>query len=88
MLRLQALEEVRRRHAQSLGDLEQGGGGDAVGAAFVLLHLLEADADGVAERGLGHLAPLTQHAHPRADQGVDLRRKILGFRASSHRASR
>src|SRR5262249_3997208 len=78
-------EKVRDRHAEDLGDALQAAGRDAIGALLVFLHLLERDADQVAELGLRQAALQAQRAHALADLG------IAGVSASSchegHRGS-
>ena len=66
-----AFEEKRNRHLQNIGDLLQAAGADAVGAFLVFLHLLEGQAEGVAEFFLTHAQHHPTHAHARADMLVD-----------------
>lgn len=65
------VEEVGDRHVEDLGELKQTRGADAVGAALVLLDLLERQVDRVAELGLRHAEQGTALAHPGADMHVD-----------------
>src|SRR5215831_7317899 len=44
-----ALEEERYRHLQNVGDLLQPAGPDAVGAFLVFLHLMEGEAERIAQ---------------------------------------
>src|SRR5664280_693330 len=62
-----AFEEKRNRHLQDVGNMLQPAGADAVGALLVFLHLLEGEAEGVAELFLTHFEHHPAHAHARAD---------------------
>jgi hypothetical protein len=65
------VEEIRHRHVEHLGDLIEPSRTDAVGAALVLLDLLERQPDGVAELGLTHRQQRTSLTHARADVNID-----------------
>ena len=76
MLR-RAFEEKRHRHLQDMGNLLQAAGADAVGALLVFLHLLEGEAERVAELLLAHAQHHPTHAHPRAHVLVDRIGRLL-----------
>src|SRR5262249_20612245 len=63
-------EEMCYRHAENLGDALQAPGRNAVRAFLVFLHLLERDADEIAELGLRQAALQAQRTHTLADLGV------------------
>src|SRR5947209_8446479 len=66
-----ALEQERYRDLQDVADLLQPAGADAVGTLFVFLHLLERQAQSLAELFLTHLDHETAHAHAAADVFVN-----------------
>src|SRR6476661_4588774 len=65
------VEEIRHRHVEHLGELEQAARADAVGAALVLLDLLKGQADGRAELFLAHAEKGAALAHPRANMDIN-----------------
>src|SRR5687768_13674264 len=62
-----AFEEKRNRHLKDVRDLLQAAGADAVGALLVFLHLLEGQAERVAELLLTHAQHHAAHAHATPD---------------------
>ena len=54
-----------------LGDLLQPARSDAVSALLVFLHLLEREAERIAQFSLAHCKHHAAHAHPAADVLVD-----------------
>ena len=58
-----AFEEERHRHLQDVRDLLQPARADAVRALLVLLHLLEGEAERVAELFLTHAEHHAAHTH-------------------------
>ena len=61
-----AVEEERHRHLQDVRDLLQPARADPVRALLVFLHLLEGQAERVAELFLAHAQHHPAHPHPRA----------------------
>jgi len=53
------------------GDLDQHRGRDPVGAALVLLNLLEGDPEGIGQLCLAEAQPTTANADARANRDVD-----------------
>jgi hypothetical protein len=66
-----ALEEERYWNLQNVGDLLQPARSDAVSALLVFLHLLEREAERIAQFSLAHCKHHAAHAHPAADVLVD-----------------
>ena len=66
-----ALEEERYWSLQNVGDLLQPARSDAVSALLVFLHLLEREAERIAQFSLAHCKHHAAHAHPAADVLVD-----------------
>src|SRR5829696_6874997 len=64
------VEEVRNRHVEHLGELVKPARTDAVGAALVLLDLLEGEPDGRPELLLAHSQERAALTHARADMDV------------------
>ena len=64
------VEEVRHRYVQHLGELVKPARTDAVGAAFVLLDLLEGEPDGIADFGLRHAQQEAKLPYPRPNMDV------------------
>src|SRR5262245_26434142 len=64
-------------HAENRGDLIQPAAAHPVGAVLVLLHLLEAHPELIAELGLRHLSRQPVDANIAADDFVDLLRPLL-----------
>lgn len=60
------------RHAERIADRKQRRGGDAVGAAFVFLDLLEGDAGGFRERGLADVQGDAAFADNAPDMTIDI----------------
>jgi len=65
------LEEERYRNLQNVGDLLQAARSDAVSALLVFLHLLEGEAERIAQFLLAHCKHQAAHAHSAADVLVD-----------------
>jgi hypothetical protein len=65
------LEEERYRNLENVGDLLQPARSDAVSTLLVLLHLLEGEAERIAQFPLAHCKHHAAHAHPAADVLVD-----------------
>src|SRR6516165_11693301 len=65
------LEEERYWNLQNVGDLLQPARSDAVSALLVFLHLLEGDAERIAELLLAHCKHQAAHAYPAADVLID-----------------
>ena len=63
-----AFEEVAHAHAQGAGNVEQLGGGDAVEAALIFLHLLEGEPERIGQPLLAQ----SQLTSARADAGADV----------------
>src|SRR5689334_18488365 len=80
---IEAVKEVRDRDVQHLRELVQPARPDAVGAALVLLDLLERDADRLRELLLAHAEQGTAHAEPRADMDVDRVRALAAATAAA-----
>ena len=57
---------------EHLGGGQQGGGGHAIGPAFVLLHLLEGDAQALGQIALRQAELPAPRAHPGADHQLQL----------------
>jgi hypothetical protein len=66
-----ALEEERYWNLQNVGDLLQPTRSDAVSTLLVFLHLLEREAERIAQFSLAHCKHHAAHAHPAADVLVD-----------------
>jgi hypothetical protein len=64
-------EEVRHRHVEHLGELIEPARTDAVGAALVLLDLLEGEPDGRPELLLAHSEKRAALTHARADMDIN-----------------
>src|SRR5258708_11908595 len=64
------VEEIGHRHIQYLGEFEQPARADAVGAALVLLDLLEGQADSGSNLRLTHSEEGATLAHARADVNI------------------
>src|SRR6185437_2419808 len=69
---LQPFEEVADRHLQRAGDLPESRGRDAVGAALVLLDLLESHAARHGELLLGQAEQTSPPAHALAQMEIDV----------------
>src|SRR5690606_24006369 len=67
-----AVVEIADRRLQRLGQLPQAGGRDAVGAALVLLNLLEPYADAIAQLLLGQAQQAATAAQATTQVQVDL----------------
>ena len=68
----QAVVEIADRHVQHLGELPDACRGDAVGAALVLLDLLEADADALGDLLLGQAEETAAAAQALAEMEIDV----------------
>jgi len=62
-----ALEEELYWHLQDMGHLLQPARPDAGGASLVFLHLLEGEAERIAQFRLAHCKHLAAHAHAAAN---------------------
>src|SRR5471030_511984 len=65
------VEKVGDRHVQHLREFEEPARSDAVGAALVLLNLLEGETDGCPELLLAHAEKSTPLAHTRTHMNID-----------------
>ena len=68
---LQAFKEVIHRHVQRDGEFVKTARRDAIGAAFVFLDLLKADADGLSQLLLGEAQKPATATKPLADMEVN-----------------
>src|SRR5215471_618672 len=69
-VRRHLVEEVRHRHIENLGELVEPARTDAVGAALVLLNLLEGEPDGCSQLLLAHAEQRATLTHARADMNI------------------
>src|SRR5260370_30629794 len=69
--RIGVVEKERHRHIQHLAQLIEPAGADAVGAAFVFLHLLKGQADRLAELLLREAEHVAAQPNPGPDLDVD-----------------
>ena len=84
----QAVEEVGHRRLQQAGGVVELAGADAVGAALVLLDLLEGDAQGVGELGLDLLHRLRKRGAAAKDLRVLDILAVGGYHRSAIRVGR
>ena len=68
---IDVVEKKRNRNIQYARKIEKPACADAVGAAFVFLHLLKGKANGVAEPFLAHSQQCPPQPHPRSDMNID-----------------
>ena len=71
MLLRQTIEQGGDRNTEASSDLDELRGANAIETAFVFLHLLEGQADGIRQLRLAHSEFLAQFANTQADMAVD-----------------
>src|SRR4029077_20561433 len=78
-----AIEEERHRYLENVRNLLQPAGANAVGALFVLLHLLKSQAKSIAELLLAHRQHHATHAYAATDMLINWIWRLLGHHLPS-----
>jgi hypothetical protein len=86
------VDEERRGYIEHSAEIVESAGGDTIDAALVFLHLLEADAKGLAEFLLAHAQEDTTQADSSSDMNIDgigsISARGLGFGHLHHPGAR